>query len=501
MLTSRISKLGKIVWVFALILVLAIQQIDMAIAQSISLYYNYKNNTPIWAGGAINGTNGVYGETQVIPHYIKAIDLLASETYGFNLVLNYYQNTSQSCGLLYLDTYNASITNPTPLPGTDPTTGTPFPMSAGGSKGDMIGINVQTGTFSLSVDPVYPTPEGGTPTADNYKRFKIEFSPATDGTVEFYFGIYIATDDECYTVGNDFNGAGNWTGASLQSGISKSPTITGIDPDNMIEGGGTLSFNSGGIVPADILGMKFFDVDGDGQYEPGTTPPNADYPLSGWTINLYDCSDAVCTLKTPNTSIDTDANGNYIFSGLTDGNYYQVCEVLETDSPKWEVTSREPPSSTNPADIIPTASGEACFDVFQYSAATYPSYRYDFGNWLGPTAVTLTNFSAQLKNQAVLVNWQTGIAAETLGFNLYRSLLEDGSDKALLANLDVDFDNIYEYTDNSVSPGEVYYYWLEALYLNGSSELFGPYAAGYLNRVFLPVSLNKPQSIYPYSGE
>jgi len=83
-----------------------------------------------------------------------------------------------------------------------------------------------------------------------------------------------------------------------------------------------------------ISGQKFNDLDGNGVKDGGESG------LSGWTINLD---------KNANGSVDattvTDANGNYVFTGLLAGTY-RVREVLQTG---WTQTS------TDSADVVITS--------------------------------------------------------------------------------------------------------------------------------------------------
>src|SRR5262249_52628403 len=74
-----------------------------------------------------------------------------------------------------------------------------------------------------------------------------------------------------------------------------------------------------------ISGFKFYDANGDGQWEPG------EVKLSGWTIQLYENINGVLTLV---GSQVTDVNGNYSFTNLWAGTYY-IKEVLQ---PGWTQT-------------------------------------------------------------------------------------------------------------------------------------------------------------------
>jgi hypothetical protein len=100
----------------------------------------------------------------------------------------------------------------------------------------------------------------------------------------------------------------------------------------------------------------------------------------------------------------------------------------------------------------------------------------------GPLAVTLAGFSAQQVDGHVLVAWETVSEIDSAGFNLYRGLLDDGSDRALLASVPSQSPGSsqgasYSYVDAAVEPGQTYWYWLEDVDLSGATTLHGPVSA------------------------
>ena len=107
-----------------------------------------------------------------------------------------------------------------------------------------------------------------------------------------------------------------------------------------------------------------------------------------------------------------------------------------------------------------------------------------------PTAVTMSSFTASPEIRTILVQWQTIVQTDTLGFNLYRSLYENG-ERELLGYIPVKIPDgggaEYEYLDDEVLPGKTYYYWLEAKYINGSSEVFDPVAATWWWKSYIPM--------------
>ena len=93
-------------------------------------------------------------------------------------------------------------------------------------------------------------------------------------------------------------------------------------------------------------------------------------------------------------------------------------------------------------------------------------------------AVTLISFTATPGNGQVLLKWETAIEIDNIGFNLYRiseggvwdfddpinDWLIPSDDWGSLIGAD------YEYTDSDVDNGTTYYYQLESVANDGSSE-------------------------------
>ncbi|MFZ2358417.1 MAG: choice-of-anchor J domain-containing protein [Anaerolineae bacterium] len=99
-----------------------------------------------------------------------------------------------------------------------------------------------------------------------------------------------------------------------------------------------------------------------------------------------------------------------------------------------------------------------------------------------PLAVTLANFTAEAQAGQVLVTWETVSELDNAGFNLYRGLLADGSDRSLLASVPSQAPGStqgasYSYADAAVEPGQTYWYWLEDIDLNGATTMHGPVSA------------------------
>ncbi len=95
-----------------------------------------------------------------------------------------------------------------------------------------------------------------------------------------------------------------------------------------------------------------------------------------------------------------------------------------------------------------------------------------------PTAVHLMDMNAQLSPsmKTVEVSWQTVSETSVVGFNVYRASSEDGPQQKLnsstiMAAYPGAMGGSYQFVDRAVTPGQTYYYWVEA---TGVGETIGP---------------------------
>jgi len=104
---------------------------------------------------------------------------------------------------------------------------------------------------------------------------------------------------------------------------------------------------------------------------------------------------------------------------------------------------------------------------------------------------TLRNF-----NQAtIVVEWSTASELETVGFNILRSEIEDGSFKqinnhTISSSNDPLTGGEYIFEDQDVVAGETYYYKLEEIENNGGKNQHGPIIQKATNSTFVNLLLS-----------
>jgi hypothetical protein len=97
-----------------------------------------------------------------------------------------------------------------------------------------------------------------------------------------------------------------------------------------------------------------------------------------------------------------------------------------------------------------------------------------------PTAITLARFEASSQADAALVEWETAIEIDNVGFNLYRSTLPGGPYVKLNGAVIPSqwpgsvWGAVYTWLDEGVEPGVTYYYKLEDIEVGGVRAFHGP---------------------------
>jgi protocatechuate 3,4-dioxygenase beta subunit len=255
------------------------------------------------------------------------------------------------------------------------------------------------------------------------------------------------------------------------------------------------------VEPACVGNFVWYDQDGDSLQDVG------ELGLNGVTLQL-----AISWPAGGNTTLKVATGDNPKQSG-TQAGWYSFCNLLQDeDYPIGSSTMA--PATNQPAHVLSVASAPAGYaptgiggadsdegtvplddsnnhagtvgvpvhgltDVSQQAAGSEPAIAsYDFGYRDVQLAVLLASFDAVVQPDHVLVIWETVSEVNNAGFNLYRSLSADG-EQVLLAFTPSAAPGsaagaAYRLQDFAVQAGQAYWYWLEAVDLDGAPTRFDP---------------------------
>lgn len=122
-----------------------------------------------------------------------------------------------------------------------------------------------------------------------------------------------------------------------------------------------------------------------------------------------------------------------------------------------------------------------------FTADEFPNHRADVYYTIGlgndeTLPVALSSFTATANASGkVEIKWVTQSETNAAGFYLYRAILNELASAERISSLQPANNSsqtvVYNATDSEVFPGNTYYYWLEAVYYDNSSDFFGPVTA------------------------
>ena len=308
----------------------------------------------------------------------------------------------------------------------------------------------------------------------------------TDANGEYLFtglpdGTYVVdvTDD-----GNLLNGY--WKSDGQNDGANDNSQD---DPYTVSVSGGqtNLTADFGYYIEGAALGnYVWLDIDGDG-LQNAAEPPLANVLL---TLTIaYPSGSNVQAVTT------TDANGFYSFATLLldedyngDGSGPEPTYTISAQTP----TGHEPTvidvnsngNDKQDADDPAGVGAQPVQGVTDVGAKVDPTTEavqasYDFGFKETPTAAHLARFAALLRDGQVVIQWETTIQIDTLGFFLER-LGDAGTYTAVNTSIIPSdpftvFGALYEQADPGASPGTTLTYRLIEVELDGTQRFLGPY--------------------------
>ena len=134
---------------------------------------------------------------------------------------------------------------------------------------------------------------------------------------------------------------------------------------------------------------------------------------------------------------------------------------------------------------IANVNAGPCWDVTYYDAAGKQYVLNKIAKFCGesckdicPTLIELSSFTAQAGNGSVTLKWATESEIDNAGFNIYRSVTENGqytkiNEMLIPAQGSAVQGASYTFTDSAVKNRTTYYYILEDVDMNGTATSHG----------------------------
>lgn len=320
-----------------------------------------------WNNNILSDGKSDYFEAEVVPHvfYYKASNnspLVQGHSYSFNITYNHYQANTNAGGFLYMTTADIDR-HPANLLSTAPVLDSDGFVNGGGMQG-----NFQTVNANITAVSAVQYSDGGSggSSIDGHVTVTFTYTGETtqSGGAQIMYGLMIAAPgmvpDQGY---GPTLGAHAWSGGSLQTTVD----IGG-------SGATSIQLSPSAIIPGEISGMKFSDINGDGVRDAdgvdnlaGTSDDESG--LSGWTIFLDKNGNG--TLDGTETSAVTDTHGHYTFSVTPDADPSDLDNdpyiVREVQQSGWMQTT------ANPVPILITALDPTEKDVNFGNMQLHPS--------------------------------------------------------------------------------------------------------------------------------
>ncbi len=228
------------------------------------------------------------------------------------------------------------------------------------------------------------------------------------------------------------------------------------------------------------------------------TPPTSAFNVSLWSTTDDWSEDTVTWNSGPVVSekLDTQVtpltSGAWItFSSPALINYINT-ELDSDDVIASFIVQFESSASPKPFDIIEFQDSEG--------ASNQPYLEIEI-----PTGFDVAGFSAIPQMGIIQIQWNTGNETDLQGFNLYRSLTEDGVREMLNpALIDAKYSGtilgaLYTFDDPNVQGGTTYFYWLEMDGFSDTEFLKDPVIAAANHVVYLPVARKSDTPLRSFS--
>lgn len=454
------------------------------------------------------GTAGNDNNSQLDPYTITVTNGQDDTTADFG----YYRNPSQAGNFVWLDLNGDGVqdANEPGLQGVEVTLTITYPNATVVTLKTTSGSNGAYNFGNLLLDedfdgagggePVYTisvaTPPGMSASPEALTGNDDQVDGDSDGAAETVTVLQGETDNSY-----DFGFNGNRDMGDLPENISGSPnypTLFVNGPANTVfpdggdgepdTAGGLIAVWLGDVVDTELEGQPDANALGDGSDEDGLWCQYQSWVAGSTADVIVRINSSDPTTVYFGLWIDWDLDG--VFDDFYAGSG-------TTASPTNVTVTIDIPTSFTQSDLI----------YIRLRASTSPLTSNDYrGTFLNgetedykfpysPTAVTMVSFTGEELSGQVILNWETALEFDLVGFNVYRSESRDGPREKLNStpipsHLGGGFGFMYEFDAGAIQPGQTYFYWLEFINVDGTELYRQPVIMTTWRFIFLPIVIH-----------
>jgi outer membrane protein assembly factor BamB len=177
---------------------------------------------------------------------------------------------------------------------------------------------------------------------------------------------------------------------------------------------------------------------------------------------------------------------DYVY--VTSRDKYAYCLNRESGSLVWKSQTLGSGAMQSPVVVnglvyvLTLENGLYCLESATGDTGYWPMFKQDpshQGYWCEPTAIELSDFSAESENKMVILNWLTESETDNAGFNIWRKgeYYKKINTSLIPAKGSTTTGSRYEFVDKNVLNRHNYFYILEDIDQNGVSTFHGPVQA------------------------
>ncbi|WP_159467752.1 ExeM/NucH family extracellular endonuclease [Dyadobacter sp. 3J3] len=207
-----------------------------------------------------------------------------------------------------------------------------------------------------------------------------------------------------------------------------------------------------------------------------TGTSDTDYLILG-DLNAYAKEDPITRLATAGyNNLLPVTSYSYVFDGQVGSLDHALAtgslQSQVTGAEKWHINADEPSVLDYNTEFKTASQVSSFYNADQFRASDHDPIIIGL-NLAKPLPVNYISFTGQSVDQAAVLKWETANEKDNAGFDVLKSTTGNVFEKIayVVGNVTTSAKSAYQFTDSEVKAGQIYYYRLEQLDLDGTTDL------------------------------